>query len=69
MEDMPVSEVTNDPSEGGKFTIIMQAGEGRLPYGKFRCPLNTKIGTLWGPKVVGSNPASPTIRVPDEKGI
>ena len=69
IEDMPVSEVTNDPSKGGKFTIIMHAGEDRLPYGKLRCPLNKKIGTPWEPKVVGSNPASPTIRVPDEKGI
>lgn len=67
MDDMPVLEVTNYPSKGGNFTIIMQAGEGRLPYGKLRCPLNKKNWDTSEAKVVGSNPASPTIRVPDEK--
>ena len=30
--DMPPPEVTNDPREGGRFTIVMHVGEDRLPH-------------------------------------
>jgi uncharacterized protein YndB with AHSA1/START domain len=28
---MPQPEVENDPREGGRFTIVMQAGDDKLP--------------------------------------
>lgn len=38
MEDMPGSEVTNDASQGGKFSIIIHAGEDGLLNVNWRCP-------------------------------
>ena len=32
MEGMPEPQVENDPRVGGKFTIIMQAGDASLPH-------------------------------------
>ncbi len=32
MKGMPEPEVSNDPKEGGKFEIIMDTGESKLPH-------------------------------------
>jgi hypothetical protein len=47
MEDIPVLEVTNDRSSGGKFTVIMHAAEKAGCQAESRWyPLNKKMGTF-----------------------